>query len=189
MAGGVAQINVGAVTETEMKERKDLIDDALHATRAAVEEGVVPGGGVALLRSAKCLDKLKLSGDEALGVQLVKNVLEMPLRKIAENAGMDGSVVANNVRKSSEQNHGYDALNERYGDMFDFGVLDPAKVVRSALTNAASVAIMLMTTDSIIVEAPKPAGEKDDHHDHSHDGGMGGMGGMGMGGMGGMGGF
>ena len=189
LAGGVAQINVGAVTETEMKERKDLIDDALHATRAAVEEGVVPGGGVALLRSAKCLDKVKLSGDEALGVQLVKNVLEMPLRKIAENAGMDGSVVANNVRKSSEQNHGYDALNERYGDMFDFGVLDPAKVVRSALTNAASVAIMLMTTDSIIVEAPKPAGEKDDHHDHSHDGGMGGMGGMGMGGMGGMGGF
>lgn len=189
LAGGVAQINVGAVTETEMKERKDLIDDALHATRAAVEEGVVPGGGVALLRSSKCLDKLKLSGDEALGVQLVKNVLEMPLRKIAENAGMDGSVVANNVRKSSEQNHGYDALNERYGDMFDFGVLDPAKVVRSALTNAASVAIMLMTTDSIIVEAPKPAGEKDDHHDHSHDGGMGGMGGMGMGGMGGMGGF
>jgi chaperonin GroEL len=189
LAGGVAQINVGAVTETEMKERKDLIDDALHATRAAVEEGVVPGGGVALLRSSKCLDKLKLAGDEALGVQLVKNVLEMPLRKIAENAGMDGSVVANNVRKSSEQNYGYDALNERYGDMFDFGVLDPAKVVRSALTNAASVAIMLMTTDSIIVEAPKPAGEKDDHHDHSHDGGMGGMGGMGMGGMGGMGGF
>ena len=189
LAGGVAQINVGAVTETEMKERKDLIDDALHATRAAVEEGVVPGGGVALLRSSKCLDKVKLSGDEALGVQLVKNVLEMPLRKIAENAGMDGSVVANNVRKSSEQNYGYDALNERYGDMFDFGVLDPAKVVRSALTNAASVAIMLMTTDSIIVEAPKPAGEKDDHHDHSHDGGMGGMGGMGMGGMGGMGGF
>lgn len=189
LAGGVAQINVGAVTETEMKERKDLIDDALHATRAAVEEGVVPGGGVALLRSAKCLDKVKLSGDEALGVQLVKNVLEMPLRKIAENAGMDGSVVANNVRKSSDQNYGYDALNERYGDMFDFGVLDPAKVVRTALTNAASVAIMLMTTDSIIVDAPKPAGEKDDHHDHSHDGGMGGMGGMGMGGMGGMGGF
>jgi len=187
LAGGVAQINVGAVTETEMKERKDLIDDALHATRAAVEEGVVPGGGVALLRCSKALDKLKLEGDEALGVQLVKNVLEMPLRKIAENAGMDGSVVANNVRKSSDQNYGYDALNERYGDMFDFGVLDPAKVVRSALTNAASVAIMLMTTDSIVVEAPKPAGEKDDHHDHSHDGGMGGMGGMGVGGMGGMG--
>ena len=195
LAGGVAQINVGAVTETEMKERKDLIDDALHATRAAVEEGVVPGGGVALLRSGKALDKVKLSGDEALGVQLVRNILEMPLRMIATNAGMDGSVVANNVRKSSDVNYGYDALNERYGDMFEFGVVDPAKVVRLALQNAASVASLLMTTDSIVVEEPKAADEKDGHHDHSHDGGgmggmgMGGMGGMGMGGMGGMGGF
>ena len=178
-----------------MKERKDLIDDALHATRAAVEEGVVPGGGVALLRCGKALDKLKLSGDEALGVQLVRNILEMPLRMIASNAGMDGSVVANNVRKSNDVNYGYDALNERYGDMFDFGVVDPAKVVRLALQNAASVASLLMTTDSIVVEEPKAADEKDGHHDHSHDGGgmggmgMGGMGGMGMGGMGGMGGF
>jgi chaperonin GroEL len=186
LAGGVAQINVGAHTETEMKERKDLIDDAMHATRAAVEEGIVPGGGVALLRCGKALDKVDASGDEALGVKLVKNVLEMPLRKIAENAGMDGAVVANNVRKNSDKNYGYDALNEEYGDMLAMGVVDPAKVVRTALQNAASVASLLMTTDSVVVEAPKPPEEKDGHHDHDHDmGGMGGMGGMpGMGGMG-----
>lgn len=185
LAGGVAQINVGAHTETEMKERKDLIDDAMHATRAAVEEGIVPGGGVALLRCGKSLDKVDASGDEALGVKLVKNVLEMPLRKIAENAGMDGAVVANNVRKNSDKNYGYDALNEEYGDMFAMGVVDPAKVVRTALQNAASVASLLMTTDSVVVEAPKPPEEKDGHHDHDHDMG-GGMGGMpGMGGMGG----
>jgi chaperonin GroEL len=186
LAGGVAQINVGAHTETEMKERKDLIDDAMHATRAAVEEGIVPGGGVALLRCGKSLDRIDVSGDEALGVKLVKNVLEMPLRKIAENAGMDGAVVANNVRKNSDKNYGYDALNEEYGDMYAMGVVDPAKVVRTALQNAASVASLLMTTDSVVVEAPKPKEEKDGHHDHDHDmGGMGGMGGMpGMGGMG-----
>jgi chaperonin GroEL len=185
LAGGVAQINVGAHTETEMKERKDLIDDAM---RAAVEEGIVPGGGVALLRCGKALDRIDASGDEALGVKLVKNVLEMPLRKIAENAGMDGAVVANNVRKNSDKNCGYDALNEEYGDMFAMGVVDPAKVVRTALQNAASVASLLMTTDSVVVEAPKPPEDKDGHHDHDHDmgGGMGGMGGMpGMGGMGG----
>ncbi|SFI67576.1 chaperonin GroEL [Planctomicrobium piriforme] len=188
LAGGVAEIKVGAVTETEMKERKDLIDDALAATRAAIEEGIVPGGGVALLRSGEALDKVKLKGDEALGVQLIKNVLEMPLRKIAENAGLDGAVVANNIRKNSDKNYGYDALNEKYGDMFDMGVVDPAKVVRTALQNGASVASLLMTTDSIIVEEPKEA--EDNHHDDHHDmggmGGMGSMGGMGMGGMGGM---
>ena len=189
LAGGVAQINVGAATETEMKERKDLIDDALAATRAAIEEGVVPGGGVALLRCAPALDKLDLEGDEKLGAQLVKNVLEKPLRLIAENAGLDGGVVANKVRKVKYKNHGYDALNDRYGDMFDFGVVDPTKVVRSALQNAVSVASLLMTTDSIVVSEPKK--EEDDHHDHHDHDGMGGMGGMGggMGGMGGMGGF
>ena len=188
LAGGVAQISVGAHTETEMKERKDLLDDALAATRAAIEEGVVPGGGVALLRCAGVLDKLKLTGDEQHGVSLIKSVLEMPIRTIAENAGLDGAVVANNVRKSKDKSHGYDALNERYGDMFDFGVVDPAKVVRTALQNAVSVACLLLTTDSIVVEAPK-AKEDDHHHDDHHDGGgMGGMGGMGMGGMGGMGG-
>ncbi|MEX0717201.1 MAG: chaperonin GroEL [Planctomycetaceae bacterium] len=186
LAGGVAQINVGAATETEMRERKDLVDDALHATRAAIEEGVVPGGGVALLRCAAALDKLQLKGDEAHGAQLVKNVLERPLRMIAQNAGLDGSVVANTVRKSKDKNHGYDALNDRFGDMFEFGVVDPTKVVRTALQNAVSVASLLMTTDSIVVDEPKD--ESDDHHDdHHHDmGGMGGMGGMGMGGMGGM---
>jgi len=189
LAGGVAQINVGAATETEMKERKDLIDDALAATRAAIEEGIVPGGGVALLRSAKALSKVKLKGDEALGVQLVANVLEMPLRKIAENAGLDGAVVANTVRKNSDVAFGYDALNEKYGDMFSFGVVDPAKVVRTALQNGASVAALLMTTDSIVVD--EPVEEEDDHHhdDHHDMGGMGGMGGMGMPGMGGMGGM
>jgi len=194
LAGGVAQINVGAATETEMKERKDLIDDALAATRAAIEEGVVPGGGIALLRSSKSLDSLKLSGDQALGVALIQKVLEMPLRAIAENAGLDGSVVSNRVKKDKSNSFGYDALNDRYGDMFDFGVVDPAKVVRSTLQNAASVACLLMTTDSIIVEEPKDE-EDDHHHDDHHDmGGMGGMGGMpgmggGMPGMGGMGGM
>jgi chaperonin GroEL len=172
LAGGVAQINVGAATETEMKERKDLIDDALHATRAAVEEGIVPGGGVALLRCAKALDKLELEGDEALGVQLVKNVLEMPLRTIAENAGLDGAVVANNIRKNKDPNYGYDALNDEYGDLFELGVVDPTKVVRCALQNAVSVASLLMTTDCMVVEAPKEA-EEDHHDDHHHDGGMG----------------
>ncbi|QDT29567.1 60 kDa chaperonin 5 [Gimesia panareensis] len=196
LAGGVAQINVGAATETEMKERKDLIDDALAATRAAIEEGIVPGGGIALLRSAKALDSLKLSGDQALGVALIQKVLEMPLRSIAENAGLDGSVVSNRVKKDKSSSYGYDALNDRYGDMFDFGVVDPAKVVRSTLQNGASVACLLMTTDSIVVEEPKEE-EDDHHHDDHHDmGGMGGMGGMpgmggGMPGMGmpGMGGF
>jgi chaperonin GroEL len=189
LAGGVAQIRVGAHTETEMKERKDLIDDALAATRAAIEEGVVPGGGVALLRCSAALDKLELEGDEKHGASLVQGVLEMPLRTIAENAGLDGAVVANNVKKAKDKSHGYDALNDRYGDMFEFGVVDPTKVVRTALQNAASVASLLLTTEAIIIEAPKPA--EDDHHDHHHDGGggMGGMGGMGMGGMGGMGGM
>lgn len=187
LAGGVAQINVGAATETAMKERKDLFVDALSATRAAIEEGIVPGGGVALLRAAKALDSLKLGGDEQFGVTLVKNVLEMPLRMIAENAGLDGAVVANRVRKSNDPNYGYDALNEKYGDMFEFGVVDPVKVVRCALQNAASVANLLLTTECIVVNEPKKE-DKDAHHDHHDDmgGGMGGMGGMGMGGMGGM---
>jgi chaperonin GroEL len=191
LAGGVAQINVGAATETAMKERKDLIDDALAATRAAIEEGVVPGGGVALLRCSDAIKKLGLTGDEGHGATIVQNVLPMPLRLIAENAGLDGAVVANNVRKSKEKNYGYDALADRYGDMFEFGIVDPAKVVRTALQNAASVATLLMMTDSIVVDEPKKEKEGGGH-DHHHDmggmgGGMGGMGG-GMGGMGGMGG-
>ena len=188
LAGGVAQINVGAATETEMKERKDLIDDALAATRAAIEEGIVPGGGVALLRCAAALDELSLKKDEEYGVQLVQGVLEMPLRMIAENAGLDGAMVANRVKKEKKVNYGYDALNEKYGDMLAFGVIDPTKVVRTSLQNAMSVATLLMTTDCIVVNEPKKA--EDEHHDdHHHDGGGGGMGGMGMGGMGGMGGM
>ena len=187
LAGGVAQINVGAATETEMKERKDLIDDALAATRAAIEEGIVPGGGVALLRCASALDELSLKDDEVYGVELVRGILQMPLRMIAENAGLDGAVVANRVSKSTKYSYGYDALNEKYGDMLAFGVIDPTKVVRTSLQNAMSVASLLMTTDCIVVNEPKKAG--DEHHDdHHHDGGMGG-GGMGMGGMGGMGGM
>jgi chaperonin GroEL len=188
LAGGVAQINCGAATETAMKERKDLIEDALAATRAAIEEGIVPGGGVALLRCGAALEKLSLSDDEKFGAKLVQNVLDIPLRYIATNAGLDGSVVANNVKKLKSKTHGYDALNDRYGDMFEFGIVDPAKVTRSALQNAASVACLLLTTESIIVDEPKK--EADTHHDDHHDmGGMGGMGGMGMGGMGGMGGM
>jgi chaperonin GroEL len=188
LAGGVAQINVGAATETAMKERKDLIEDALAATRAAIEEGVVPGGGVALIRCFDVLGKIDATGDEKYGVKIVQNVLDIPLRLIATNAGLDGSVVANNVRKLKAKTHGYDALNDRYGDMLEFGVVDPCKVTRSALQNAASVASLLLTTESIIVDEPKK--ESDDHHDDHHDmGGMGGMGGMGMGGMGGMGGM
>ncbi|HSG71719.1 MAG TPA: chaperonin GroEL, partial [Planctomycetaceae bacterium] len=183
LAGGVAQINVGAVTETAMKERKDLIEDALNATRAAIEEGIVPGGGVALLRCGASLDSLGLKGDEQLGAQLVKKVLDMPCRTIAENAGLDGAVVANNIKKNKSKSYGYDALNDVYGDMIEFGVVDPTKVVRSALQNAVSVASLLLTTDCIVVD--EPVKESDDHHDdHHHD--MGGMGG-GMGGMGGMG--
>ena len=197
LAGGVAQINVGAATETAMKERKDLVDDALSATRAAIDEGIVPGGGVALLRCNKAVEKLELDGDEQYGAQLILDVLSMPVRTISENAGQDGAVVASRILKSKQVNYGYDALNDKYGDMIEFGVIDPTKVVRSALQNAASVAGLLLTTDSIVVE--EPAEEDDDHHhdDHHHDmggGGMGGMGGMGggmpgMGGMGGMGGM
>ena len=188
LAGGVAQINVGAATETEMKERKDLIDDALAATRAAIEEGIVPGGGVALLRCASALDELKLKDDEVYGVELVRGILQMPLRMIAENAGLDGAVVANRVLKGTKYSYGYDALNEKYGDMLSFGVIDPTKVVRTSLQNAMSVASLLMTTDCIVVNEPKKA-DDEQHDDHHHDAGMGGMGGMGMGGMGGMGGM
>ena len=121
LAGGVAQINVGAATETEMKERKDLIDDALAATRAAIEEGIVPGGGVALLRCAAALDELSVKGDEEFGVELVRGILEMPLRTIAENAGLDGAVCCNRVKKEKKVSYGYDALNDKYGDMLAFG--------------------------------------------------------------------
>ena len=200
LAGGVAQIKVGAATESEMKERKSLFDDAQSATHAALAEGIVPGGGVTLLRSEKVVQKLNIEGDEALGAQIVQNVLCHPLRYIAENAGVDGDVVVNRVRNLKGKSEGYNADKDEYGDLVAAGVIDPAMVVRTALQNAASVAALLLTTESLITEIPKEEEPDAGGHDH-HDHGMGGMGGMGggmpgmgggmpgMGGMGGMGGM
>ncbi|MBL9084655.1 MAG: chaperonin GroEL [Planctomycetales bacterium] len=186
LAGGVAQISVGADTETEMKERKWLFEDAERAVKAALEEGIVPGGGVALMRCEKAVDALKLEGDEGLGARIIKNVLDQPLRCIANNAGLDGGVVVNRVRQLKGKNDGYDADKDEYTDLVARGVIDPAKVVRTALQNAASVAALLLTTESLITDIPKED-EGDDHAGHDHHGmggGMGGMGGMDMGGMG-----
>jgi chaperonin GroEL len=155
LAGGVAQINVGAATEPEMKAKKALIEDALHATRAAVEEGILPGGGVALLRARKALDKVEASGDEAVGVDIVRRALVKPLRQIAENAGIDGAVVVNRVVEAKEANFGYDALAAEYTNLVKAGVIDPTKVVRTALQNGASVAALLLTTDALIAELPE----------------------------------
>jgi chaperonin GroEL len=186
LAGGVAKISCGATTETEMKERKYLLEDAQSATKAALEEGIVPGGGVALLRCQKALDKHALKGDEALGAQIVKNVLDWPLRCIAENAGTDGAVAVNRVKQMKGKNDGYDADKDEYTDLVARGIIDPAKVVRTALQNAASVAGLLLTTSALITDVPKEEAEGGHDHGHDHGGGMGGMGGMG-GGMGGMG--
>ena len=178
LAGGVAIIKVGAATETEMKEVKHRIEDAVGATKAAVEEGVVPGGGVALLRAVKALDGLKLEHEEAVAIGILKRALEEPIRMIAGNAGVDGAVVVEEVKKNSG-NHGYNAATGVYEDMVKAGIIDPTKVTRSALQNAASIAGMLLTTECVITDLPK----KDD--EHAHGGGM--PGGMGMGGgMGGM---
>ena len=168
LSGGVAQIFVGAATETEMKERKFLIEDAKAATQAALEEGIVPGGGVALLRAAKALEKLELTGDEALGAKIVEAALEIPLRTIAENAGQEGAVVAAQVRKL-KKNEGYDAEKDQYVDMFEAGIIDPTKVVRVALQNAASVACLLLTTSCLITEIPKKETDKKPGHNHEED--------------------
>ena len=187
IAGGVAEINVGAATETEMKERKALIDDAKSATQAALAEGVVPGGGVALLRGEKVIEKLSLKGDEKHGASIVKNALHYPLEAIADNAGLDGSVVVNRVRQLKGKNDGYDADKGDYCDLVSAGVIDPAKVVRTALQNAASVAALLLTTESLITEIPSEEEPEPEGHDHGMGGGMTGLGGMGgMGGMPGM---
>ncbi|MGE3636916.1 MAG: chaperonin GroEL [Pirellulales bacterium] len=188
LAGGVAQIKVGAVTEAELKERKALFDDARAATHAALAEGIVPGGGVALLRAEKVIKKLELEGDEKLGAEIVANVLPHPLRYIAENAGVDGEVVVNRVRQMKGKNEGYNADKDEYTDLVAAGVIDPAKVVKTALLNGSSVAALLLTTDSLVTEIPKEEEPAAGGH-HGHDHGMGGMGGMGggMGGMGGMG--
>ncbi len=154
LSGGVAVIKVGAATETEMKEKKHRIEDAVSATKAAVEEGIVPGGGVALVRSIKCLDSLELSADENVGVNILRRALEEPLRMIAQNAGMEGAVVAEKV-KAGVGSFGYNALTDVYEDLVVAGVIDPAKVTRSALQNAASIAIMVITTEAAVVELPK----------------------------------
>ena len=158
LAGGVAHISVGAATEVEMKERKMRIEDALNATRAAVEEGIVAGGGVALLSAIADVDKLiaKLKGDEKTGAAIVRNALEAPIKQIAENAGVNGGVIVDKVLAANTDNFGYDALTDSYGDMIAKGILDPTKVTRSALQNAASVAGTLLTTESIVVDIPEP---------------------------------
>jgi chaperonin GroEL len=176
LAGGVAVIKVGGMTEVEVKERKDRVDDALNATRAAVQEGVVVGGGVALVQAAKVLAGLEgANTDQTNGINIVRRAIEAPLRQIAENAGVDGAVVAGKVRESTDVKFGFNAQTEEYGDMFKFGVIDPAKVVRTALEDAASVAGLLITTEAMVADKPQkdaPAGGMPDM------GGMGGMGGM-----------
>jgi len=155
LAGGVAQINVGAATEAEMKEKKARVEDALHACRAAVEEGILPGGGVAMLRTLPALDKIKATGDEKVGIDIVRRAVVAPIKQIAENAGLDGSIVAQRVMESKEKNFGYDALRREYGDMIEFGVIVPTKVERAALQNGASIASLLLTTDAVVSEIPE----------------------------------
>jgi chaperonin GroEL len=159
LAGGVAVIKVGAATETEMKEKKARVEDALHATRAAVEEGIVPGGGVALLRASKALADVKLTGDEQIGVNIVKRACEEPLRQIVSNSGNEGAIVVDTVRTNSNPNYGYNASTDKYEDLVQSGVIDPTKVTRTALQNASSIASLMLTTEAMIAEIPekKPA--------------------------------
>ncbi|MXW55183.1 MAG: chaperonin GroEL, partial [Gemmatimonadales bacterium] len=175
LAGGVAVINVGAATETEMKEKKARVEDALHATRAAVEEGIVPGGGVALLRSQGSLEGVEGSdADETIGIRIVRRAVEEPVRTIASNAGAEGSIIVEKVREAEGRNTGYNAATGEYEDMVKAGVIDPTKVTRTALQNAASIAGLLLTTEAVVVERPEaedPAAA------------AGGMPGGGMGGM------
>ena len=173
LSGGVAVINVGAPTEVEMKEKKARVEDALHATRAAVEEGIVPGGGVALLRSIPSLDKVKVDDEQKVGVDIMRRALEEPIRQIVRNAGVESSIVVQNVRDKKGDN-GYDARNDEYVKMFDAGIIDPAKVARVAVENAASIAGMVLTTEAAITEIPE-----DEKMPPMPDPGMGGMGGMG----------
>ncbi len=174
IAGGVAVIKVGAATETEMKEKKARVEDALHATRAAVEEGIVAGGGVALLRAQKKVEALKLTGDEKLGAYIIARAIEEPMRIIAENAGVDGAVVVNKVREEAGA-VGFDAKAGKYVDMIKEGIIDPAKVARSAIQHAASISGLLLTTEATIVDIPEE--KKEPAHAHGAPG-MGGMPGM-----------
>jgi len=176
LVGGVAVIKVGAATETELKEKKARVEDAMHATRAAVEEGIVPGGGVALIRCIAALDKLKADHDEQIGVNIVKRSLEEPLRQIALNAGNEGAVVVGRVRESKEDNFGFNADTGEYGDMVKAGVIDPAKVTRLALQNAASIAGLMLTTEALVADIKEE--EKQAAAGAGGHGGPGGMGGM-----------
>ncbi len=179
LAGGVAVIRVGGSTEIEVKERKDRVDDALNATRAAVQEGVVPGGGVALLHASKILDGMTgANPDQTRGMEIIRIALQAPVRQISQNAGVDGSVVVGKILENADTNFGFDAQEENYGNLMDMGIIDPAKVVRHALQDAASVAGLLITTEAMVADAPEPKGA---------GGGMGGGGMPDMGGMGGMG--
>jgi chaperonin GroEL len=173
LAGGVAVIKVGGATEVEVKERKDRVDDALNATRAAVEEGIVAGGGVALLRATQAITVKGENDDQNAGIAIVKRALQAPIRQIAENAGMEGSIVVGKIlEKQAGSAFGYDAQNDEYGDLFEKGIIDPAKVVRTALQDAASIAGLMVTTEAGVAEAPK---KKDAGHSHGMPGGMGGM--------------
>jgi chaperonin GroEL len=170
LVGGVAVIKVGAATETEMKEKKARVEDALHATRAAVEEGIVPGGGVPLIRAQSALEKLKVADEQQFGVNIVRRALEEPLRQIASNAGEEGTIVVQKVRESKDATFGWNAATGEYGNLIDMGVIDPVKVVRTALQNAASVASLMLTTEALVAERPKE--EKKEagggHHGHDH---------------------
>jgi chaperonin GroEL len=170
LVGGVAVIKVGAATETEMKEKKARVEDAMHATKAAVEEGIVPGGGVALLRSVKALSVLKLGGEQQIGVQIVARAIEEPLRWIATNAGQEGAVVVAKVKEMGPE-EGFNALNDKYENLVRAGVIDPTKVVRTALQNAASIASLMLTTEAIVSEIA----EKTKGGPAAGAGGMGGM--------------
>ena len=173
IVGGVAVINVGAATETEMKEKKARVEDALHATKAAVEEGIIPGGGVAFLRCIPSLEKLKLSTEQQIGVKIIVRALEEPIRQIAENAGVEGSVVVDKIRRENKQNFGFDAGTEEYRDMIEAGIIDPTKVTRCALQNAASVAGLMLTTEVMITDLPEekkdPAAGMGGQGGHMHD--------------------
>jgi chaperonin GroEL len=173
LAGGVAVINVGAATETEMKEKKARVEDALHATRAAVEEGIVAGGGVAFIRAQKALDSLKLQGDEHTGLEIVRRAVEAPLRQLADNAGQEGALIVQEVKKRSG-NEGYDVAANQYTDLLKAGIVDPTKVTRTALQNASSISGLLLTTEALVTELP----EKEKPLPAGGPGGMGGMGGM-----------
>ena len=167
LVGGVAVIKVGAATETEMKEKKARVEDALHATRAAVEEGIVPGGGVALIRAQSSLDSLKLDDEQRFGVSIIRRAIEEPLRQIVQNAGLEGSIVVNKV-KEGKDDFGYNAASDQYGNLLSQGVIDPVKVVRTALQNAASVASLMLTTECLVAERPKEEKAAAGGHDHGH---------------------